>query len=78
MLKKIIYASLVVVSLVAIIGLKGHNGTSEVPSDDQISNEALPNNKDSLTNEEELIIEDASGHQFNGAAGDNEDLDVFE
>ena len=78
MFKKIIYASLVVVSLVAIIGLNGHTGTSEVPRDDQISNESQPNNKDSLTNEEELIIEDASGQQFNGAAGDNEDLDVFE
>lgn len=78
MVKKIIYASLVVVSLVAIIGLKGHIGRSEVPRDDQISNEAQPNSKDSLTNEEELIIEDASGQQFNGAACDNEDLEVFE
>lgn len=78
MFKKIIYASLVVVSLIAIIGLKGHIGTSEVPRDDQISNEAQPNSKDSLTNEEELIIEDASGQQFKGAAGDNEDLEVFE
>ncbi|MBE9388135.1 hypothetical protein [Vagococcus salmoninarum] len=78
MFKKIIYASLVVVSLVTIIGLKGNIGKSEVPRDNQISNGAQANNKDSLTNEEELIIEDASGHQFNGAAGDNEDLDVFE